>query len=143
MVLFPRWDLIWSRVVAIASSPGGWGRFLASVMAAMWALSLWANGETAQYSGTGEMVAALGAALTVGWMAGLALVPMVGLILGWLPLRVVSALFSQFTWLYLLWRMIVTGHLLHLSAGSCIVGVLACFRADVALWIALARRDHR
>lgn len=140
MVLHSIAALTWARARSISDSPGGWGRFLASVLAAMWAVSLWSNGEAAQYSGTGEMVALFGVRFTFCWMIGLAVVPMIGLLLGWLPLRVASALISQFTWVYLLIEMGTHGHLLHLSAGSCVVGVLACARADVPLWIAFARR---
>ena len=109
-------------------------------MAAMWAVSLWANGQAEHSSGTGEMVNLLGLHFTASWMLGMAVLPMVGLLIQWLPLSVVSSALSLFTWGWLLLQMVLHGHVLHLSAGSCLVGVLACVRADFALAARLAQR---
>jgi hypothetical protein len=133
--------LTWTRMRTILlDSPGGWGRLLASVMAAMWAVSLYANGLSDRWSGTGQMVELLGLHFTVLWMAGVAVLPMIALPIGWLPLRIFSAIMSQITWVWLLFQMATHGHLSHLSAGSCMVGVAACARADVPLWLEFARK---
>lgn len=132
--------LIWARARAIPDSPGAWGRFLASVMAAMWSVALWKNGNTEHWSGTAEMVDLLGVHFTSMWMLGAAVFSMIGLIVGWLPLRMLTGFTSFVTWLYLLFEMLVHGHAWHLSTASCMVGVLACVRADFMMWALLARR---
>lgn len=128
--------LTWARAQSnILNSAGGWGRFLVSVLATAWAIALWGNGDSARYSGTGEMIESLGLVFTVCWMTGIAAVPMIALLIGWLPLRMLSAIVSLLTWVYLLIKVGTHHHLLHLSAGTCIVSVIACVRADMALWL--------
>jgi hypothetical protein len=140
MVLRSLVALTWARALAILDSPGGWGRFLASILAAVWSVSLWHNGVVDAASGTAALTDLLGVNFAALWMLGAAVIPMIGLVTGWLPLRVPSAVMSMFTWIWLLFEMATHGHLAHLSAGTCLVGVLACLRADVSLALAVRER---
>src|ERR1700733_873095 len=94
MVLRKLAPLIWERAQAIPDSPGGWGRFLTSIMAAYWAASLWFGGMAEHGTGTLEIVYLLGVRFSALWMLGVAVLPIIGLLVAWKPLSLLSAAIS-------------------------------------------------
>lgn len=136
--------IVWRRVLAIPAHPGSWGRFLSCVLASAWADALWTPGsKLTEVSGTADVVEFMGLQPAALWMTAVAVVPISAYLLDSIPLRLVGAAMGQTTWLTLLVFMVLRGHAAHLSAGTCVVGVLACVRADLRLLpYAMARRKQ-
>lgn len=127
--------VIWERARSIPDRPGSWGRFLSCVMASAWAVSLMFDHSPALISmkGTSQLISIAGTTTAALWMVGVASFPIAAYLTDSNILRVIGAVIGLGTWSPLFLIMILTGHLAHLSAGTCVVGILACLRADYGL----------
>lgn len=129
--------LIWQRAKAIPTRPGSWSRLLASIMAAAWAAALWMPVTSVRSSsGTADVIAAIGIHPAALWMSAVAILPLAAYLADNLAMRVAAAVLSMTTWVTLLYFMLLHAHVYHLSAGTCLVGILACARSD---WRLLSR----
>jgi len=135
------WDVTWARICAIPKEAAPWGRFLSSVLASAWSAAFWMhNIKPTSMGGTGEIIATIGDRPAAVWMTAVAVVPIIGYLCSWTPLRILGAVIGLGTWLPLMVFLILTDHIYHLSFGTCVVGALGCFRADYRLIDFLQRR---
>jgi hypothetical protein len=127
-------ELLRSRLRSIPASPGHWGRFLAGVIAAFWAVTLWDNGPgIEQLVGMSTMISLFGRTALALWMTAVAVVPIVDALTNLLPLRVFGATLGLVTWTTLLFELVLQDGLLHPATGDCLVGLLGCLNADLGL----------
>jgi hypothetical protein len=136
-------DLIRLRLRGIPDSAGRWGKFLASVMAAFWAATLWNNGPGIdQMVGMDAIISLFGRHLAALWMTTVAAVPIVGLLTDILLLRVFGATLGLVTWTSLLLEMIFQDGVLRPTMGGVVVGLLGCLNADIRLAREVAERPE-
>jgi len=129
-----RCALIRRRLRRIPASPGHWGRFLAGVVAGVWAATLWANGPGVdQLAGMHAMISMFGRTPSAIWMTVVAVVPIVDALTNMLPLRVLGATLGLVTWTALLFEMVFQDGVLHPAIGDCMVGLLGCLNANIGL----------
>jgi hypothetical protein len=129
-----RCSLVRRRLRRIPASPGYWGKFLAGVIAAFWAVTLWDNAPGVdQLAGVSAVIALFGRTPSALWMGAVAAVPIVDAMTDVLPLRVLGATFGLVTWTTLLFELVVQDGVLHPAVGDCLVGLLGCLNADIGL----------
>jgi hypothetical protein len=129
-----RCEVLRSRLRSIAASPGHWGRFLAGVIAAFWAATLWENGPgIEQLVGMGTMITLFGRTPSALWMTAVAVVPILDALTDLVPVRVLGATLGLVTWTTLLFEFVLQDGLLHPAIGDCLVGLLGCLNADIGL----------
>jgi len=127
-------DLVRLRLSAIPNAPGRWGKFLACVIAAFWAATLWNNGPgLVELAGAEAIISLFGRHLAAVWMTAVALVPLVGLATDILVLRVFGATLGLVTWTSLVLEMVFQDGVLRPTLGACLVGLLGCLNADIRL----------
>jgi hypothetical protein len=127
-------DLLRLRLACIPNLPGRWGKFLACVVAASWAATLWTDGPgIAELAGVRAVIALCGLHLAALWMTMVAVVPLVGMLTGCIPLRVFGATLGLVTWPSLLLEIVVQDGVVGPTMGGCMVGLLGCLNADFQL----------
>jgi len=134
VVACSRCELIRQRLRHIPASPVHWGRFLAGVVAAVWAATLWGNGPGMdQLAGIHAVVSLVGRMPLALWMTVVAVVPVVDVLTNLMPLRVFGATLGLVTWSTLLVEMVLHDGALHPAIGDCLVGLLGCLNANIGL----------
>jgi hypothetical protein len=139
----PRCDRIRRRLRHIPHSSGQWGSFLAGVIAAVWAATLWNDGPGIdQMVGMGPVISLVGRRSLACWMTVVAVLPVLDALTDLVPLRVLGATLALVTWTSLLLEMLFQDGVLRPAIGDCLVGLLGCLNADIGLarWVAEGRR---
>jgi hypothetical protein len=135
-----------SRVADIPNRPGQWGTILSSVAALGWVAALLLDPTFPRWSSSLMLVTTFvdrWAIMT--WLACVAFLPVIGITLNFMWLRLVAVNMGLTTWGYMMLSAVILGPPFPSSLGIYLALFLACLNAENRFWlsrVSVRQEDH-
>lgn len=125
-----------SKIADIPNRAGQWGNALSSIAAAGWVAALVMDPSFPRWSSSLVLVTTFAPRWAIAlWLAGVALLPAIGIGFSLMCLRLVAVNMGLCTWGYMLFSAVMLGPPFPSSLGIYLALFLACLNAENRFWL--------